>query len=93
MKNAIEILYNESLRNTSTHKPDSVYIKMFTIQRENMRMLNDSMTQEQKDLLDAYATANAKTEGILLLENFRYAFHLGAQLMSELLQDKEGQPE
>ncbi len=48
-------------------------------------MLNESMTDEQKQLMDAYFDANTKTEGMIHFDRFRYAFHLGAQPMADTL--------
>lgn len=88
MKGVLELLYNESQRHIGmdNHAPDSVYARTFNIKRENLRMLNESLSEEQKVLLDAYTSANAKTDGILYFENFCHAFYLGVQLATELAQ-------
>ena len=88
MKSVLELLYEQAQRDDAPNadEPDSVYTRMFHSKRENIRALNESLSKEQKELLDAYATADAKTEEIRLFENFRYAFYLGVQLAFELAQ-------
>ena len=54
-----------------------------------MELLTASMTDEQKDLLDAYLDARSKVEGMMDFDRFRFAFHFGAQLMAELIKGKE----
>lgn len=47
------------------------------------------MTGEQKDLLEAYFSADSKLENMRGFDQFRFAFHFGAQLMAELIEGKE----
>ena len=44
---------------------------------------------EQKELLNAYFDADTRMESMMSFDRFRYAFHLGAQLMAELIEGKE----
>ena len=47
------------------------------------------MTDEQKDLLDAYLDTRSKVDDMMYFDRFRFAFHFGAQLMAELIKGKE----
>lgn len=88
MKGVLELLFNELERYTGldNHTPGSAYTRMFNIERENGRMLSESMTKEQKNLLDAYSIAKSNTEEIVRFERFCCAFYLGVQLATELAQ-------
>lgn len=48
-----------------------------------------AMRTQYKEMLDAYFDANAITAEIIGFNKFRYAFHLGAQMMAEILRGKE----
>ena len=86
MKNILELFYDDP---SHIHEPDSPFVRTARIKHENMEMLNESMTDAQKELLEAYFDADTKIEGMIHFDRFRYAFHLGAQLMAELLEGKE----
>lgn len=87
MENILELLYD--LPHGKIHGQDSAFVRTARIKVENMEMLNATMTDEQKQLLEAYFDADTKIEGMMSLDRFRYAFHLGAQLMAELIEGKE----
>jgi hypothetical protein len=87
MDNILELLYD--MPRSRTHGQDSPFARTARIKVENMEMLNATMTGEQKDLLEAYFDADMKIEGMLQFDRFRYAFHLGAQLMAEIINGKE----
>ncbi len=55
-----------------------------------LEMLTASMTDEQKDLLDAYLDARCKAENIVDFDRFPFALHFGAQIMAELIKGKGG---
>lgn len=83
MKNILELLYDQP---GGIQGKDSPFLRTA---HENMEMLNDTLSDEQKELLNAYFDANTRIEGNLSFDRFRYAFHLGAQLMAELIAAKE----
>ncbi|MCC8122093.1 MAG: hypothetical protein LIO58_00905 [Oscillospiraceae bacterium] len=86
MENILELLYD--MPRSKTHGQDSPFVRMARIKNENMEMLNATMTDEQKELLEAYFNADTKIEGMMEFDRFRYAFHLGAQLMEEIIKGK-----
>lgn len=86
MENILELLYD--MPRGKTHGQDSPFVRTARIKVENMEMLNATMTDEQKELLEAYFDADTKVEGIMQFDRFRYAFHLGAQLMAEMIEGK-----
>lgn len=87
MENILELLYD--LPTGKTHEQDSPFVRTAKIKYENMEMLDATMTKEQKELLESYFDADAKVQEIIDLERFRYAFHLGAQIMAELIDGKK----
>ena len=87
METILELLYD--LPRGKIHEQDSPFVRTARIKNENMEMLNDTLTDEQKELLDAYFDADTRIEGMISLDRFRYAFHLGAQFMAEILEGKE----
>lgn len=87
MENTLELLYD--IPNGKTHGQNSPFVRMAHIKVENMEMLNTTMTDEQKQLLEAYFDADTKMEEMISFGRFRYAFHLGAQLMAEMIKGKE----
>lgn len=90
MKNVLELFYDQPNGwDGIAHGQDSPFVRTARIKNENMEMLNDTMTDEQKQLLEAYFNADTKIEGMIHFDQFRYAFHLGAQLMAELMEGKE----
>lgn len=86
MDNILELLYD--MPGGKTHGQDSPFVRTARIKNENMEMLTATMTDEQKELLEAYFDADTKMEGMIQFDRFRYAFHLGAQLMAELIEGK-----
>jgi len=87
MENILELMYD--MPSGKTHGQDSPFVRTARIKVENMEMLNATMTDEQKELLEAYFDADTKIEGMIQFDRFRYAFHLGAQLMAEIIKGKE----
>lgn len=87
MENILELLYD--MPDGKPHGQDSPFVRTARIKVENMEMLNATMTNEQKELWEAYVDADIKLESIMNLDRFRYAFHLGAQLMAELIEGKK----
>ena len=86
MENILEMLYD--LPRGKVHGQDSDFVRMARIKNENLDLLTASMTDEQKDLLDAYMDARNKVEDIMDFDRFRFAFHVGALLMEELMEGK-----
>lgn len=82
----MEILYD--LPRGSTHGPDSPFTRAARIKSENLELLIASMTDEQKELLETYLDARSKAEDMMNFEQFRFAFHFGAQIMAELIEGK-----
>lgn len=90
MKNVLELFYDQPGDwHGIPNGQDSPFVRTARIKNENLEMLNDSMTDEQKQLMEAYFDADTKIEGMIHFDRFRYAFHLGAQIMAELIQGKE----
>lgn len=91
MKSIMELLYNEQLGSwrSGTHAPDSEFVRTARIKSENLEMLMDSLDTSQKDWFEGYSQADGKIESIMHYNSFCYAFHLGAQLMAELIRGKE----
>lgn len=87
MENILEMLYD--LPRGKIHGQDSPFVRTARIKNENMELLNATMTDEQKELLEAVFDADSKIEGIMNFDRFRFAFHFGAQLMAELIEGKE----
>lgn len=87
MDNILEMLYD--LPREKNHGQDSPFVRMARIKSENLELLTASMTDEQKELLDAYLGARCKVEGLMDFDRFRFAFHFGAQLMAELIKGRE----
>ena len=85
MKNILELLYDQPGK---THGQDSPFVRTARIKLENMEMLNATMTDEQKELLEADFEVETKIEGMLSFDSFRYAFLLRAQLMVEPIEVK-----
>ena len=87
MENILELLYD--LPSGKSHGQDSPFVRTARIKVENMEMLNATLTDEQKRLLEAYFEADTTLEGMMSFDRFRYAFHLGAQLMAEIIAGKD----
>lgn len=91
MKNIMELIYNEPPGDwrSDTHMPDSDFVKLARIKSANLDMFMDSLTQEQKDLYDTISQADVRIEEMIHYDKFCHAFHLGAQLMGELIRGQE----
>ncbi len=91
MKSIMELLYNEPLNGwrSGTHAPDSEFVRTARIKSENLDMLMDSLNDSQKEWFEGYSQADGKIESMTHYSDFCYAFHLGAQLMAELIRGKE----
>lgn len=87
MESILEMLYN--LPREKIHAQDSPFVRTARIKSENLEMLTASMTDEQKNLLDAYLDTRSKVDDMMYFDRFRFAFHFGAQLMAELINGKE----
>lgn len=86
MENILEILYD--LPRENPHAQDSLFVRMARIKNENLELLTASMSDRQRELLEAYFDADSKIEDIMGFDRFRFAFHFGAQLMAELIEGK-----
>ena len=90
MKNIWELFYDQPGGwHGIPNGQDSPFVRTARIKSENLEMLNESMTDGQKQLMEAYFNADTKIESMINLDRFQYAFHLGARLMTELIQGKE----
>ncbi len=90
MKNVLELLYDASVNwGGGMHPQDSPFVKTARIANQNMELLQESLSEEQKEWLDAYFDADTILQGMINADQFRYAFHLGAQLMAEIIAGKE----
>lgn len=86
MENILRMLYD--LPRDKKHGPDSPFVRAARVKNEYLELLNASMTDEQKELLEAYFDADCKIVDIIDFDRFRFAFHLGAQIMAELIEGK-----
>ena len=86
MGNVLEMLYD--LPREKVHGQDSPFVRTAHIKSENLELLTASMTDEQKELLEAYFDADRKMEDMMDFDRFRFAFHFGAQLMAELIEGR-----
>ncbi len=89
MKSVIELFYNQLDGCESIQGENSSFVKNARIKSENMDLLNASLSEEQKELLEAYFDADTKMEEMINLNRFTYAFHLGAQTMAEMIRGRE----
>ena len=87
MENILELLYD--LPRERIHEQDSPFVRAARIKSENLDRLTASITEEQRELLDAYLDAGSRGEDMRDFDRFRFAFHVGAQLMAELIAGKE----
>ena len=86
MENILRMLYN--LPCEKIHAQDAPFVRTARIKNEHLELLSASMSDEQKDLLDAYLDASCKVEDMMDFDRFRFAFHFGAQRMAELIEGK-----
>lgn len=86
MKNILEYLDSPPAK---IYEQDSPFVKTARIKSETLERLNATLTDEQKSLLEAYFEADTQIEEIIQFDSFRYAFHMGAQLMAELIEGRE----
>ena len=86
-KTFLEWLYG--LPSGKIHGQDSPFVRAARTKNEKMEQLNEGLTEEQKEQLEAYLDADGKIEGMIHFDRFRFAFHLGAQLMAELIEGRE----
>jgi hypothetical protein len=85
MKNIVELLYDSlNVFQDKMREPDSAFGKATQSKRETLSRLMATLSDTQKQWLEAYFEADAQTGWILDVEQFRYAFHLGAQMALEL---------
>lgn len=75
MENILELLYD--LPSGKIHGQDSPFVRAARVKKEKMEQL------------EAYSDADGKIEGMIHFDRFRFAFHLGAQLMAELIEGRE----
>lgn len=91
MRSILELLCNAPIGNwrEGLHGPDSVFVRTARIKSENLGMLTERLTDDQKKLLEAYFDADTKIENMIEYDRFAYALHLGAQLMAEMMRGKQ----
>lgn len=90
MKNILELFYESPIGwRDSLHGQDSTFVKTARIKCDALDRLMDSLTDNQKEWFETYSGADTKIEGMIHFDQFSYAFHLGAQLMLELVRGKE----
>jgi hypothetical protein len=83
MKNILELLYD--MPRGKTHRQDSPFVRTARIKVENIEMLNATMTDDQKELLEAYFDADTKSEGMMQFDRFR----MGVLMMIDVFGFKE----
>lgn len=91
MKNVLELFYDQpgDWSGKGTYEEGCPFKRAVAMRTQYKEMLDASMTGEQQEMLEAYFDANAITAEIIGFNKFRYAFHLGAQMMAEILRGKE----
>lgn len=90
MKSILELFYQQPTSwRENLHEPDSIFVKTARIKSENLDLLLKDLTDNQKQWFDAYCDADGKIEEMIHFDQFSYAFHLGAQLMLEMIQGKQ----
>lgn len=90
MDSILELLYDVPASwSGDPQGPDSEFVKTARIKYGHLDKLMDGLTESQKELFEAYCDADTKIEGMIHSSQFSYAFHLGAQMMLELIQGRE----
>lgn len=69
--------------------PNSDFVKQARVKCDALDALMKLLTQEQKDLFEAFSEADSQVEKIRDQRKFGYGFHLGALLMLEVMEGKE----
>lgn len=87
MENILELFYD--LPRGKISGQDTPFVRAAHTKLEQLERLNKTLTDEQKQMLDGYFDADAIIGDIISFDKFRYAFHLGAQLMAELIEGRE----
>ena len=87
MEHILRMLYD--LPRDKKHGPDSPFVRAARIKNENLELLDASMTDKQKEWMEACFDADSEIVDIIDFDRFRFAFHLGAQFMAELIEGKE----
>lgn len=91
MESVMELLYNTILGEwcNEPQEPDSEFVRTARIKNENLEMLMNSLNPSQKNWCDDFLAADGKIQSMMNLNDFCHAFHLGAQIMAELIRGKE----
>lgn len=91
MNSAMKLLYKATQRDSilDIYGSNAVYARQYDIRGEKLKSFSCSMTKEQRDWFDEFCIADEKTREIINFERFCEGFHFGAQLMAELVQNKE----
>lgn len=91
MDSVMELLYNAILGEwcMKPQAPDSEFVKIAHIKNENLKMLMNSLSPSQKEWFDLFSEADVEIQNMISLKDFCNAFHLGAQIMAELIRGKE----
>ncbi|MCQ4636289.1 hypothetical protein NE619_06070 [Anaerovorax odorimutans] len=90
MKNILKLFYDcpgDWRENNQTS--DFRFAKTARIKSENLDLLMDSFSDKQKELFERYCQADAEIEDMINFDQFCYAFHLGAQLMAEIIRGED----
>lgn len=88
MENVLKFLY--SMPRDYKYEPDSALEKTVRIRNEYKDTLDETMTDKQKELLEAYLDADAEIESFIRFDYFCYAVRFGAGLMKELTEGEVG---
>lgn len=91
MDSVMELLYSAILGEwcMKPQVPDSEFVKTSHIKNENLKMLMNSLSPSQKEWFDLFSEADGEIQSMINLKDFCNAFHLGAQIMAELIRGKE----
>lgn len=90
MKNILKLFYdcpNDWREKNRTS--DFRFAKTARIKNENLELLMDSFSDKQKEWFERYCQADTEIEDMIHFDQFCYAFHLGAQLMAELIRGED----
>lgn len=91
MENVMELLYNAVIGEwcNEPQAPDSEFVKTARIKNESLKMLMDSLNPSQREWYDLFSEADIEIQNMMSMKDFCNAFHLGAQIMAELIRGKE----
>lgn len=84
----LEQLYDAPIGINSTQIEGNETLRQIALERKAaFQKLKDSLTPNQKELLDKFLLTEGENQKNLEFKKFRYGFELGTFLMAELIDD------